>query len=174
MMKSLFSLSRSFSLSLSLSLFRRCVCFCVCVSGACFVWVTAGFLGHRVGIRSFMNAWRGILARRLSRLCGFVGVSLCGFMVCGFLCVWLYGFVRLCVGGFVGLWRVARGRSFVRGIRAPRFPRLFSAKVVAVVWVSGCFGLWVHGLWVFVCVALWVCSFVCGWVCRLVARGAWT
>ena len=67
------------------------------MSGACFVWVTAGFLGHRVGIRSFMNAWRGILARRLSRLCGFVGVSLCGFMVCGFLCVcvvlWVCAFV---------------------------------------------------------------------------------
>ena len=109
MMKSLFSLSRSFFLSLSLSLSSVCLFLRVCV------W-RVFCLGH----------------------CGFFGAP------CG------YSFIHERVA-----WHSR-------------------AKVVAVVWVCGCFALWVHGLWVFVCVALWVCAFVCGWVCRLVARGAWT
>ena len=48
------SLFLALSLSLSISLSSVCL-FCVCVSGACFVWVIACFLGHRVGIRSFMQ-----------------------------------------------------------------------------------------------------------------------
>ena len=53
-------LAPSLFLALSLSLYLSFVGVfvlrvCVCVSGACFVWVIACFLGHRVGIRSFMQ-----------------------------------------------------------------------------------------------------------------------
>ena len=119
----------------------ECVGLWVCVFVGVGLWV-CGFVGCGVWKKFFSWHPRAIIFA----VSGFVGVSVCGFMVCGFLCVWLYGFVRLCVGGFVGLWRVARGRSFLRGIRAPRFPRLFR-----FVGVSVCGFL---GFWAFVCVRL--------------------
>ena len=73
-----------------------CVCvvlwFCVFLAGFVGLWVVARE-------RSFL---RGILARRFSRLSGFVGVSVCGFVgLRAFVCVRLWD---LCVDGFVGLW----------------------------------------------------------------------
>ena len=100
---------------------------------------------EEVFFRSFMKTEKHFLGG------GFVGFWVFECVICGFICsVCVVLWVCVFVGGFVGLWVVARGRSFLRGALARKFWRFLG------LWVSRFVG--VCGLWVFVCVR---CGFWC-------------
>ena len=82
------------------------------------------------------------------------------------MCVALW--VCVFVGGFVGLWVVARGRSFLRGTLARSFSRFSGFVAVSV---CGFFGF--VGFCVCAFVGLCLDGFVSLWVCRFVGSGLW-